>query len=318
MLLGIDIGGTKVAYTLARTDGEIVARSRRPTPNTGNPERDVDAMLDAVQELLRHNGGMKPDRLGLCVPGPLDLSRGLVVEPPNLSGWHEVPLPAWLEQRLGCPVRMENDANAGALAEWRHGAGQGAVNLAYLTMSTGVGAGLVLDRRIYRGRHGTAGEVGHVAVEWPGERCACGLSGCLEAYVGGRAWSQHLRRHAEDNGLVMARAGARERISPEHLLAAAADRDSWALSQLDRFNRYLGRGIVQLVFTLALDVVVLGTIVAAAGETLCLQPLREYVAEHTWAHQSPGLRIVAAELGDDLPHRSAIAVAQELGRAELS
>jgi len=316
LLLGIDIGGTKVAYTLAREDGEIVARSRASTPQTGNPKSDVEIMADAARALASESAGESLTGVGLCVPGPLDLTRGTVVHPPNLVGWEEVPLAAWLEDELRCSVRMENDANAGALAEWRYGAGQGARDLVYLTMSTGVGAGLIVDGRLHRGRRGTAGEVGHVAVDWPGESCACGLRGCLEAYVGGRAWTEHLRGEAEADGRVLALAGGRDRIGPEHVLTAAREQDAWALAQIERFNLYLGRALAQLAFTLAPEIVVLGTIVAAAGDTLCLDPLRQYVADHVWPHQAPDLRIEAAQLGEDLPHRSAVAVALALGEED--
>lgn len=314
MLLGIDLGGTKVAYTLADSDGQIRARRRDPTPGTGAAATDVDVLVKTVQALCAEHGGEVPTSVGLCVPGPLDQAKGLVIRPPNLAGWTEVPIAAWLEERLGCTVHLENDANAGALAEWRYGAGRGVRDLVYLTMSTGVGAGLIVDGHLYRGRRGTAGEMGHVAVEWPGEPCACGLHGCLEAYVGGRAWAQHLRATAPDSARVIALAGAREHVSPEHLLGAAREGDAWACEEMERFNHYLARGIAQLVFMLAPERVVLGTIVAAAGEELCLAPLREEVARRVWPHQAPDLRIVAGELGDDLPHRSAIAVAMNEGQ----
>ncbi|MEE3329181.1 MAG: ROK family protein [Myxococcota bacterium] len=311
VLLGIDLGGTKVAYTLADESGQILARKRAPSPNTGGWEGDIARMLESARAFCLEQGCEGPSLVGVCAPGPLDLDEGLVLHPPNLRGWTEVALPARLEEELRCPVRMENDANAGALAEWRFGAGRGARSLVYLTMSTGVGAGLILDGRLYGGPRGTAGEVGHVAVAWPGEPCACGLSGCLEAYVGGRAWSARLRQETPDSSLVLAYAGERKSVSPEHVLAAARAGDDWAHEEVSRFNHYLARGLAPLVSLLAPERIVLGTIVAAAGEELCLAPLREEVARHVWPHQAPEMEIRAAELGEDLPHRSAIAVALE-------
>ena len=309
MLVGIDLGGTKVAYTLADENGEIRARKRHASPQTGDSDRDIQTLVEAVRELCAENGVGEPASVGLSAPGPLDLEAGLVLHPPNLSGWTEVALPSRLAEALSCPVHMENDANAGALAEWRYGAGRGARHGIYLTMSTGVGGGLMLDGRLYRGPRGSAGEVGHMPVEWQGEPCACGLRGCLEAYVGGRAWAARLRKSAPEDSSVLTRAGSREAISPEHTIEAARAGDPWACEELKRFNHYLARGLSQLIFLLAPERIVLGTIVAAAGEELCLNPVREEVARHVWPHQAPGLEIVAAELGDDLPHRSAIAVA---------
>ena len=175
-------------------------------------------------------------------------------------------------------------------------------------MSTGVGAGLILGGRLHRGRIG-AGEVGHAPVEWDGEACAYGLRGCLEAYVGGAAWARRLRRLASPDGRVAALAGGREAITPVHVVAAAHEGDEFALDELRRWNGYLARGIAWLEMVLSPEVVVLGTIARAAGETLCFDPLRRLVAEHTWERTGGGARIVAAELGDDLPDRAALAVA---------
>ncbi len=309
MLLGIDLGGTKVAYALARSDGEILARSRTATPQSGDPEADVEAIVATARKLCEDNGVRALERVGLSAPGPLDRSTGRILGPPNLSGWTDVPIVAWLESGLGCPVRLENDANAGALAEWRAGAGRGSKEMIYLTMSTGVGGGLILDGKLYRGHGGGAGEVGHVPVEWPGVLCACGLRGCLEAYVGGGAWSAHLRASGAPDGRTARLAGGIQRVLPEHLLEAAREDDPWAVQEMTRFNAYLARGLVQLAFLLAPERIVLGTIAAAAGDRLCLDPLREELARSVWPQQVRGLSIVASELGLDLAHQSSIAVA---------
>ena len=146
-------------------------------------------------------------------------------------------------------------------------------------------------------------------VEWQGERCGCGLRGCLEAYVGGANWTRRLREKTPGTSRVAALAGGRDRAKPEHVVAAAREGDSFALGELDRFNDYLARGIVALVFVLAPEVVVLGTIAVAAGEELCLEPVRERVRRNVWPVFSEGLRIVPAELGDRLPDYAGLVVA---------
>jgi glucokinase len=175
-------------------------------------------------------------------------------------------------------------------------------------MSTGVGGGLVLGGRLHRGAHG-AGEIGHAPVEWDGAACACGLRGCLEAYVGGAAWTRHLRAEAPEAGRVAALAGGRDAITPRHLLAAAREGDDFALTELARWNGYLARAIVWLAMVLSPEVVVLGTIARAAGEELCLAPVRELVARHLWREEGQAPRIVAAELGETLGERAGLAVA---------
>lgn len=308
--LGFDVGGTKVALALGDAAGAVLAHRRIPFPATGDPRGDVERMLEAARALVAERDASFDDvsAVGVSLPGPLDTERGLVLEPPNLPGWRDVPVAAWMREAIAAPVAIENDADAAALAEWRDGAARGCRHAVYLTMSTGVGAGLILGGRLHRGRIG-AGEVGHAPVEWDGEACACGLRGCLEAYVGGAAWARRLRQLAPADGRVAALAGGRGSITPVHVVAAAREGDEFALDELRRWNGYLARGIAWLEMVLAPEVVVLGTIARAAGEALCFEPLRQLVAEHTWARTGGGARIVAAELGDDLPDRAALAVA---------
>lgn len=316
-MLGIDLGGTKVALSLAEVSApgraRLVAHRRRPTSATGDPRADVDAIVRDTHALLEEADRSLDDVdcVGLSVPGPFDAERGTLLKPPNLPGWYDVPIRDWLTTALGRPVQIDNDANAAALAEWRFGAGQGARHLVYLTMSTGVGAGLVLDGKLYRGWRGNAGEFGHVAVEPGGLRCACGLKGCLEAYVGGAAWTRRLREICPPSSQVAVLAGGPQHVTPEHVVAAAEHQDAFALAEFARFNGYLARGIAAVVFAVAPQVVVLGTIPTAAGERLCLEPLREQVAEMLWPGFSDGLRIVASGLGEDLAYYAGICVALE-------
>lgn len=312
-MLGIDLGGTKVAYALGEPSGRIARRHRRPTEPSGRPAEDVARMADDVRRLLGEAGLSTRDLacVGVSVPGPFDPERGLVLHPPNLSGWGDEPVGPWLERELGCPVRLENDANAAALAEWRYGAGRGRSHLVYLTMSTGVGGGLVLGGRLHRGHAAAAGEIGHVPVEWEGERCGCGLRGCLEAYVGGASWTRRLRQVSPEDSRAVALAGSRDAVRPEHVVEAARAGDPFSRSELERWSSYLARGIVQIAFTLAPEMVILGTIAVAAGEELVFAPLREQVRTHLWPVFADGLAIVPAALGEDLPYRAALAAARE-------
>lgn len=321
MRLGIDIGGTKVAFALGGEDGEIVARWRRPTEPSGDSHRDLCRMAEDARRLMEE-AKVSLDQLdvvGVSVPGPLDRDRGVVLHPPNLEGWGAVPVGDTLARELGRPVVIENDANAAALAEWRFGAGRGArggsdravQHLVYLTMSTGVGAGLVLGGRIHRGRQSLAGELGHAPVEWDGLECACGLRGCLEAYVGGAAWARRLRAEAPSDSAVATLAGGREHATPEHVVAAARQGDAYALAEFERFNHYLARALVQIVLALAPDTIVLGTIAVAAGEDLCFAPLREKVNAGLWRADRGRCAIVPAALGDDLPYLAALCAADE-------
>jgi len=312
--LGIDLGGTKTALALANPKGEIVAAHRFPTNPSRDTEADLERLVAHITDFLKREkvGGKRLVSVGVSAPGPLDPERGILLSAPNLPGWKNVPLASVIESALHVPARLENDANAAALAEWRFGAGQGSKNMIYLTMSTGIGGGLVLDGRIYRGEACSAGELGHVPVEWDGEPCNCGQRGCLEAYIGGAAWQKYLRGITPDTSQVFTLANGRENVRPEHLVQAARAGDTFALAEMKRFNGYLIKSLVGLTFTLAPEVIVLGTIAVAAGEELCIGPVAKEVRKRVWPHFQKSLRILPAALGDDLPRLAGICVAMDV------
>ncbi|MCP5070680.1 MAG: ROK family protein [bacterium] len=321
LLAGIDIGGTKTAYALAEDTGgaaaaAITARKRRPTEPSGDPEQDLRAMAEDVRQLLAESNASVGDLavVGVSVAGPLDLDAGQVLRPPNLPHWDRAPVRDLLQAELGCPVHLDNDANAAALAEWHYGAGQGTEHMVYLTMSTGVGGGLVLGGRLHRGVACSAGEVGHIPIEWDGDLCHCGKRGCLEAYIGGAAWAERLERITPAASRVAELTRTSGPARPEHVVQAAREGDAFALSEMERFNDYLARAIVHLAFTLAPECVVLGTIATAAGEALCLAPVREKVRARTWPAVGDKLRIEPSGLGDDLPYLAGLAVAHDTRR----
>jgi glucokinase len=311
LLLGIDIGGTKIEFSLGDESGKIHRRLRRATQPSGRAEADLRRIAEDAQHLIAA-AGARPDEIaavGASVPGPLDLEAGLVLNPPNLPSWDRAPVRDVLAEKLGCPVFLENDANAAALAEWRFGAGRGYDHLVYLTMSTGVGGGLILGGRVHRGVSAGAGEVGHMLVEWNGERCGCGLRGCLEAYIGGACWTRRLREVTPPESRVATLAGGRDQVRPEQVVEAARQGDAFALAEMERFNKYLVHALVNLTFLLAPQVFVLGTIAVAAGEELCFGPVRRGVAAHTWPVLSRELKIVPAALGDRLADYAGLSVA---------
>ena len=313
LLLGIDVGGTKVAFAIGDAAGNLLASQRRPTSPSGRGAIDVAAMIEDLRRLVRETGASlrDVDAIGVSVPSPLDPARGVVLNPPNLPGWHEVPVRDLLHEAFGVPVFVENDANAAALAEWHFGAARGFDHVVYLTMSTGVGGGLILGGRLYRGVLASAGEFGHAPVEWDGEPCPCGQRGCLEAYVGGGAWTRRLRQIAPPGSHATQLAGSRDALKPEHVVEAARVGDAFALAELARWNHYVARGIVWIVMGLAPQAVVLGTIAVAAGEELAFVPIREQVRAHVWRFLGEGLQILPAALGATLPYRAALGVALE-------
>jgi glucokinase len=184
MIAGIDVGGTQVRVAVARSDGRIVATSRNHTSALRTPRRVVEW---ATQQITRLSNGEPVRCVGIGAPGPADPARGVLVNPPNLPGWRNVPFAAMVREVLGCPVHLENDANLAGLGEHHHGAGRGTGTMVYITWSTGVGAGLILNGRLFSGAHGAAGEVGHMILDPHGPLDSCGQRGCVEVYCGGGA-----------------------------------------------------------------------------------------------------------------------------------
>lgn len=237
MIAGIDLGGTQVRVAVAGTDGRILRGTRTRTGLLQSPE----AMVAwAAREILRLARGEAVTSVGIGAPGPIDAGRGVLVNPPNLFGWANVPLSAMLASATGAAVQLENDANLAALGEFHQGAGAGSRNLVYVTWSTGVGGGLILGGRLYSGSHGTAGEVGHMVLDPAGPLDGCGQRGCLEAYVGGHMLAKHTGESAAE------------------LFRAAEGGDREAKRLVAKAAGYMGVALVNLTNLFDPDAIVMG------------------------------------------------------------
>jgi glucokinase len=312
LLAGADIGGTKCVAVLGRETGDILAESRIEDWASGDPDRDISALAEQVRALARETGSGLSEiaALGVSAPGPLDPRTGIVIEAPNLAGWRDIPLGRRLEADLGLPVRVENDANAAALAEWRHGAGRGARSLVFLTMSTGVGAGLIFDGRLYRGAHFPAGEIGHVPIVLDGRACSCGLRGCLEAYVGGAGLAERIREDAKKGratAILELAGGEPERISARLWVDAIRARDAYALELREEFLDQLAQGLAILIMPLDPERILLGTIIRENPD-LFLDEVRERTRARIWP-ELYDTRIEPGALGERLPAYAALSVA---------
>lgn len=313
LVIGIDIGGTKCAAVLARTDGEIVSRASEPTRSDVRTAEEVVRSLARMARELAADAGVKSADIlavGVSCGGPLDSKTGVVYSPPNLPGWDAVPVKEILERELQRPVVVQNDANATALAEWRFGAGRGTRNMIFMTMGTGIGGGLILDGRLYQGTNDLAGEVGHQTIVIDGPRCGCGKRGCLEALASGPAIAR-LARESLGYGRqkrVLALAGGKAAdITAAHVLEAAKEGDAFAVGILDEAGTYMGIGIANLIQVLNPERIVLGTIAVHAGD-LVMEPIRRTVAEYAWERSRAVCTIVPAELGDRAQDLAAVAL----------
>lgn len=298
MIGALDLGGTKVGVGLATPDGRLVAQSRFPT----HPARGADAVLaEAVSTLRALEAEHGPiSALGVGSVGPLELETGTLLSPPNFPGWSHVPLKAPLEQALGVPVRVDNDANVAALAEYRFGAGRGARTLVYATLSTGIGGGVIVEGRLLHGLGGGAGELGHQTIREGGPRCGCGNRGCLEAIASGTAIARAAREGVStgEAAALLALAGTAEAIHAGHVAEAAAAGDAFAGRIWEAAVSAIAIGLGNVVTILAPDRLVLGGGVAQTGELL-LAPLRARLAEHVRLVPVDRLKLRLAERVND-------------------
>ena len=317
-VIGIDIGGTKLATVVADSTGHILSKVRKPTLAEKGPEYALQLLFDMVHETVELAGlaTEKIAAIGVSCGGPLDTKTGVVYSPPNLPGWDALPLKAKLESEFQIPVTIENDANASALAEFRFGGGRGYNALLYMTMSTGIGGGIVINGQIYHGANDSAGEVGHQILLPDGPPCGCGKRGCLEALCSGPAIARRaqaaIRKQLGDKNnsakaLLNLANNRIENVKSEHVLTAARTGDTLALQLVEETAYYMGWGIANLVNILNPNIVLLGTIAIAAGDLL-LNPIRKTVSEFAMTRPAEAVKIAPAQLGDTLGDLAAIAL----------
>src|SRR3954466_9694768 len=295
--IGVDVGGTKIAAGLVDEDGQVSATTRRDTPST-DPERIEEAISDVVRDL---SYGQEIEAVGLAAAGLVDADRSTVLFAPNLA-WRREPLREAVEKRCGVPVVVENDANAAAWGEARFGAGRGEAYVVMLTVGTGLGGGIVLAGRMYRGRNGIAAEFGHMTVEEGGRRCGCGSRGCWERYASGTALVREAQElatvsPATSTRLLELAGGHAEHITGRDITRAAQEGDEAALECFSVIGMWLGHGMAALAAAFDPGMFVLGGGVAEAGEVLRAPTARALDERLTAPSYRPWPRVTMAELG---------------------
>ena len=312
LLYGLDIGGTKLGVSLGRPDGTLVAAEQFPTPPAALPEELLDDAVLRLGRLAAKSGRAgAPSAIGAACPGPISSVEGRFLDPPNMPAWHGFRLIDWLRRRFDAPVAMMNDADASVLAEVHWGAARGARCAVFLTMSTGMGAGLYLNGDVYEGACNLAGEIGHVRLRDDGP-VGFGKRGSVEGYLSGPGMVQVAQAEAlactqtgESSALMeLLRAG---RLSTETLCNAAAAGDAAALRATQRCATELGRLLALLVDVLNPEVFVLGTI-GAAHPQLFIPRAREVLEQEAIPHSARVARIEPSRM-EHRGHRAALAVA---------
>jgi glucokinase len=298
LTIGVDVGGTKVAAGVVAEDGTVVEVVRRATL-----VQQVGAAEDAIAEVILELAGRHAvEAVGVGAAGFVDETRSIVRFAPNL-GWREQPLRALLEKATGLPVVVENDANAAAWAEYRFGAAKGRDDVVMVTVGTGIGGAIIVGGKLFRGRYGLAGEIGHVVMVPEGRACGCGRRGCWEQYASGNALLREARLRAADDRegaklLLSLGDGTPEGVSGAHVTAAATAGDPVAEAAFAQIGYWLGRGMADLAATLDPACFIVGGGVSEAGELL-LGPARGEYAKHlVGSDVRPAADIEAAALGN--------------------
>lgn len=269
--MGVDIGGTKVAAGLVDESGAIVQQTRVPMAATGDACAGLVAVVSAIKSLVEKPRLSAIAGIGMCAPGPLDPIRGVVINPPNLPCWRNYPLADEVAKIFRVPVRVDNDANAAALAEAQWGAGRGYRNVFYATIGTGIGTGMIFDGRIYHGRTGAAAEGGHVSIDYRGPRCGCGKPGCIEALASGPAIARRTRAKLSEgrkSAILELAQGNMAAVSSEMIGEAFAQGDALAREVLLETVDLLALWLGNIVDLLEPDVMVIG-----GGAAAMLRPL---------------------------------------------
>ena len=288
------MGGTKILTAIADSEGKILASVKIDTEARLGPEKVIANIIRSISLAAKQAKipMSRVSRIGIGVPGPV-LGQAIIVSPPNLPGWKNINIKAILHKKLNKKIFIENDANAAAYGEFRFGAGKGFRNLVYMTVSTGIGGGIIIDGKIYTGALGTAGEIGHMIIDPKGPKCGCGNHGCLEALAAGPA--------------IARMAGTKNALDAE---LAARNGNIKALKSIKMAARSIGIGIANLNNILNPDIFVIGGGVSNMGDLL-LSPVKVTAKECSMEASGKSLIIVPAKLKNNAGVMGAIAVCMD-------
>jgi glucokinase-like ROK family protein len=301
--VGISIGATGMSVGV--TDGRLTVLATRHEPSDirQGPEVVLAAALNLVREVLDEVGVDQPMGAGIGVPGPVDFHRGISVSPPIMPGWDGYPVRDAVSRELGCPVLLDNDVNVLAVGEQHAGVAKGAQDFLFVKIGTGIGCGIVIDGELYRGVNGCAGDIGHIRVEEFGPTCACGNTGCLEAFSGGAALARDATTAARSGrspalAALLAEKGANGELTAADVGLAVSQGDAQAVQLIRESGRHVGQVLAGLVSFFNPGLIVIGGRVTGLGHAL-LAEIRGVTYRRSLPLATGNLPIVLSELGDE-------------------
>ncbi len=299
-IIAVDLGGTNIRVAHFPTSAPPpIKQTKVPTRASEGPQAVIDRIILAIEGHIQSGDGNFC--IGVGAPGPLDPIQGIVLEAPNLSGWENIPLKSILSEHFHVPVAVGNDANVAALGEWRFGAGRGTQHMIYLTLSTGIGGGVIIDGKLLLGAHGLAGELGHMTIEPDGPICGCGKQGHLEALASGLAIARIAEELlAKDNDSTLAEQFSNAgKLTAFDVGQAAMAGDALARLIISQVGEIIGRQLASLAHAFNPEIFVLGGGVSQIGDIL-FNPIRSALLEHAMhPRYVEHIRVLPAALGDD-------------------
>ena len=320
VVLSVDLGGSKILTAVVNSKGDILSRDHSITPAEG-PEAVIRAILKSTQRALNQAGITAAELEVICLgaPGLSSPETGIVFTSPHLPGWQDVPLRDIIRERTGVKTMLINDANAAALGELCFGAAKGARNFIYITLSTGIGGGIVIDGEIYAGSLGTAGEIGHMTIDTNGPKCNCGNTGCWETLASGTALAREARQRiaaGAKTSILEYSNGDIKKVSAETVHNAARQGDALAEKLIAQTGYYVGVGLANLINIFNPELIVIGGGLSSIGDRL-LEPAYKVSEERAYEPAFKSVRFARAELGRNSGVIGAAAyVFREIGKSK--
>jgi len=322
LILGVDLGGSKILTAVVKPRGEMLSSDESTTPATESHEVVIQSIIDSVHSALKHASCTISEisAIGIGAPGISNPEAGILFTSPNLPGWRNVLLRDIIQNKLDKKAFLINDANAAALGELYFGAARGTHNFIYITLSTGIGGGIVINGKIYTGAIGTAGEVGHMTIDDNGPLCNCGNKGCWEALASGTALAREAKRRIKEGtktAILKYVDGDSEKVTAQIIHSAAEQGDKLAKDLIARTGYYVGVGMANLINIFNPELIVIGGGLSNIGDML-LKPAFKVATERSYKEAFQAVRFVAAGLGRNSGVLGAAAFAlQEMKKTTL-
>lgn len=309
--IGVDLGGTSVKVGIVSEGGKIIKKTDVDTNAKNGPDSVLASIKKGIDQLIQKRDKKDFIGIGIGSPGSVSPKKGIVENPPNFPGWESVPVGNILQKHYGLKCSVENDANAAAIGEMIFGAGKKLESFIMITLGTGVGGGIIIDRKIYRGMFGAAGELGHVSIDYKGANCNCGSTGCIEAYAGNNylvRWVTEELRDYSSSLLNVLIKNNNNQLTPKLIHSAAEQNDTFALYVIDKLGNYLGYALASTINIFDIGKVIIGGGVGGFGHRL-FDSMEGTIKERVLTPLRPRVKVLPAKLKNAAGIKGASAIA---------